>query len=206
MRQTPLDPASPHGEWPYPDHQVLPPQTALYQPEPAAARSGPRKAKKRWPLVLAASAVSLFVGVGLGSTSPRPSETASAVPAPVTETVQAPASTVTETVTRTVTETATVTAEAPAPAAAEPVAASGGPLRSFSDGTYEVGTGDGQVAPGKYRSPGDGGMCYWARLKHNDGAFGDIIANNLGQGQMILNVKASDGYVEIRHCTFTKAA
>ena len=109
----------------------------------------------------------------------------------------------------------TVTVMQPAPAAppvenaipaaeAPAQAGSGGPLTTFSDGTYEVGTGDGQVAPGKYKSAG-GGMCYWARLKHNDGAVGDIVANNVGQGQMILNVAKSDGYVEIRGCTFTKS-
>ena len=48
-------------------------------------------------------------------------------------------------------------------------------------------------------------MCYSARLKHNDGALGDIIDNDLSEGQMILNVAKSDGYVEIRGCTFTKA-
>ena len=81
-----------------------------------------------------------------------------------------------------------------------------GPLTRFSDGTYEVGTGDGQIAPGKYTSPGSGGTCYWARLKNNDGALGDIVDNNLGEGQMILNVRKGDGYVEIRGCEFTKAA
>lgn len=105
----------------------------------------------------------------------------------------------------------TVTVFAPAPAVenavpaveAPALASPSGPLSSFDDGTYEVGTGEGQVAPGKYRSPG-GGMCYWARLKNNDGALGDIIDNNVGQGQMILNVAKSDGYVEVRGCTFTK--
>jgi hypothetical protein len=88
--------------------------------------------------------------------------------------------------------------------AAEPVeAAPSGPLTSFSDGTYEVGTGDGQVAPGKYKSPG-ASTCYWARLKSNDGSLGDILDNNVGEGQMLLNVKDSDGYVEIRGCEFTK--
>lgn len=84
-------------------------------------------------------------------------------------------------------------------------AAPSGPLTSFSDGTYEVGTGDGQVAPGKYRSPG-GSTCYWARLKDGDGDLGDIIANNLGEGQALLTVKATDGLVEVRGCTLTKAA
>jgi PASTA domain/Protein of unknown function (DUF732) len=53
------------------------------------------------------------------------------------------------------------------------------PLTEVTPGTYEVGTGDGQVAPGKYKSSGpDGGVvCYYARLKSNDGSNGDIIAN-----------------------------
>lgn len=84
-------------------------------------------------------------------------------------------------------------------------AAASGPLTSFDDGTYEVGTGNGQVAPGKYRSAGSS-MCYYARLKNNDGELGDIIDNNLGSGQKLLNVKKTDGYVEVRGCTFTKAA
>ena len=82
------------------------------------------------------------------------------------------------------------------------------PLTTVSPGTYEVGTGDGQVAPGKYKStgPDSGGACYYARLKNNDGGTGDIIANNLSQGPSIMNVKASDGYVQVAGCTFTKAS
>ena len=40
----------------------------------------------------------------------------------------------------------------------------------------------------------------------NDGELGDTIRNNVSKGQSILNVKASDGYVEVRGCEFTKAA
>jgi hypothetical protein len=32
-------------------------------------------------------------------------------------------------------------------------------MTTFSEGTYEVGTGDGQIAPGKCKSAGVG-MCY----------------------------------------------
>lgn len=81
-----------------------------------------------------------------------------------------------------------------------------GPLSTVGPGTYEVGTGAGQIPPGKYQSPGPtSGNCYYARLKHNDGAVGDIIGNDLTQGPSIMNVKASDGYVEVRGCTFTKS-
>ena len=94
-------------------------------------------------------------------------------------------------------------APAPAPAAAP---ASGGPLTEVSEGTYEVGTGDGQVAPGKYKSPGpsgSGGSCYWARLRSDDTT--DIIANDLKEGPTVMTVKAADKDVEVRGCTFTKS-
>lgn len=148
------------------------------------------KRPRRWPWLVGIGAA-LLVGVGLGSAGGGSSSDPSAAGV-VTRTVAAPASTV----------TVTVTTDAPAPAAAS---AAGGALTSFSDGTYEVGTAAGQIPPGKYKTPGGGGTCYWSRLKHNDGALGDIIANNIGEGQMILNVAKSDGYVEIRGCTFTKA-
>lgn len=85
---------------------------------------------------------------------------------------------------------------------------SAAPSGSFGPGTYEVGTGGDQILPGKYKSTGPAslsGICYSARLKHNDGAVDDIIDNDASQGPSILNVKASDGYVEISGCTFTKA-
>jgi beta-lactam-binding protein with PASTA domain len=93
------------------------------------------------------------------------------------------------------------------PAAAAP--AKPQQLTEVSPGTYQVGTGDGQVAPGKYKSTGPDGSnfagCYYARLKNNDGGLGDIIANNISQGPSIMNVKASDGYVEVNGCTFAKS-
>lgn len=106
---------------------------------------------------------------------------------------------------------AKVAPAAPAPVAAAPVApppapaAPSGPVSSVPEGTYEVGTGEGQVAPGKYRSSGppSGGMCYYARLSSDQTS--DIIANDVKEGPMLMTVRASDKYVEIRGCTFTKA-
>ena len=74
-----------------------------------------------------------------------------------------------------------------------------GPIAVFTDGMYEVGTGNGQVAPGKYRATGH---CYWARL--GPGGEDDIIDNHYGDGQTFLVVKPSDRYVFVEHCYFTK--
>jgi hypothetical protein len=75
-------------------------------------------------------------------------------------------------------------------------------------GTYEVGTGNGQIAPGKYFSPAPSGglTCYYARLRNNDGEAGDIIAQELSHGQITMTVRASDGYVKVSGCTFLAAS
>jgi hypothetical protein len=71
-------------------------------------------------------------------------------------------------------------------------------------GTYEVGTGNGQIAPGKYfaLAPTSRSTCYYARLRNNDGEAGDIIAEELSHDQIIMTVRASDGYVTVSGCTF----
>ena len=83
-----------------------------------------------------------------------------------------------------------------------------GPLATVRPGTYEVGTGNGQIAPGKYFSPGPSGgsTCYYARLRSVDGEVDDIIADDLSHGQIIMTVRASDGYVEVSGCTFIAAS
>jgi len=75
-------------------------------------------------------------------------------------------------------------------------------------GTYEVGTGPGQLAPGRYFSPGppSGSPCYYARRRNKDSEPGEIIADELSQGQVTMTVRASDGYVEISGCTFIAAS
>jgi len=83
-----------------------------------------------------------------------------------------------------------------------------GPLTTVPTGTYEVGTGAGQVAPGRYRSSEPDGTnlvgCYFARLRKNDGSIGDIIDNDISEGQSLMNVAPSDGYVEVDGCIFEK--
>lgn len=75
-----------------------------------------------------------------------------------------------------------------------------GPLTTFSDGTWEVGT---DIAPGKYKTPGTS-TCYWARLRTTDNS--DIIDNNLGAGPQVVTVKAGEFFQSQRCGTWTKAA
>lgn len=157
-----------------------------YAGAPAAPSARPPapapKARHRWPWVVGI-VVAFLVGIGVGGAGDR------STPAAATSTPQlAPAAPAQA--------AAPVEQEAPAPS---------GPLTTVGPGTYEVGTGDGQVAPGKYRSPGpDGAACYYARLKNNDGVLNDIIDNEISQGQTLLTVKDSDGYLEVQGCTFEK--
>lgn len=93
-----------------------------------------------------------------------------------------------------------------APAPVAPVVPSG-PLTSVPSGTYEVGTGVGQVPPGSYVAPAGSSTCYYARLKNTDGGFDSIIDNKgeYGGGQVLLNVKSSDKALEVSgDCVFAK--
>ena len=83
-----------------------------------------------------------------------------------------------------------------------------GPVMTVGPGTYAVGTGNGQVAPGKYFSPApsSGSTCYYARLRNNNGEPDDIIAEELSHRQIIMTVRASDGYVKVSGCTFIAAS
>lgn len=69
-----------------------------------------------------------------------------------------------------------------------------GPLTSFGDGTYPVGTGAGDVAPGFYRSTGttEGMPCYWARSKDSTGNVDAIIADGYPSGPTTVTIKTSD--------------
>ena len=84
----------------------------------------------------------------------------------------------------------------------------GGPLTTVGPGTYAVGTGSGQIAPGKYFAPAptSGPPCYYARLRNNDGEAADIVAEEMSHNQIIMTVRASDGYVKVSGCTFIAAS
>src|SRR5664280_1652948 len=64
------------------------------------------------------------------------------------------------------------------------------------DGTYTVGT---DIKPGTYKSSG-GDTCYWARLSSTDGSLGSIIANDVGNGQSVVTIQASDKAFETNRC------
>lgn len=91
-----------------------------------------------------------------------------------------------------VTKIATVTVTADAPAASgdsgDGGSAAAGSGSSFSDGTELVGT---DVQPGTYRAPG-GSDCYWERLKGASGSNDDIIANDLGPVNPVVEISSSD--------------
>jgi hypothetical protein len=185
-----------------------PPQPS--HPQPAQEQpSGPmplerlllsKRPSARWP-VIGAAAGGLIVGLTVGAmaTTATTSSRPAAAP-PVTRTV---------TVTAAPSVSLPATTSAPAPVSTEVAEQTQGPLRSLGPGTYEVGTGPGQAAPGKYKSTGPDGDnivgCYYSRMRNNDGSIGDIINNNISQGPSVFTIKPSDGYVEINGCTFTRA-
>jgi len=55
-------------------------------------------------------------------------------------------------------------------------------------------------------APSGGSTCYYARLHNNDGGAGEIIAEELSHNQIIMTVRASDGYVTVSGCTFIAAS
>ncbi|MGB9279037.1 MAG: hypothetical protein WCB57_02950 [Pseudonocardiaceae bacterium] len=70
-----------------------------------------------------------------------------------------------------------------------------GPLTSFGDGTYQVGTAAGNVPAGSYRTAGptEGMPCYWARTKDSTGKTDAIIADGYPTGPTTIMIQNSDG-------------
>jgi hypothetical protein len=155
--------------------------------------------------IIGAAVGGLVLGIGIGASAASTTTSAPVAAPPLTQTV-------TVTATPTVFPSATVSlpsATFAPPAPTEVVTPTPVPLQTLTPGTYEVGTGVGQAAPGKYKSNGPDSSnfagCYYARLKNNDGGLSDIINNNISQGPSVFTIKPSDGYVEISGCTFTKS-
>ncbi len=173
--------------------------------QPQHEQAAPGKAAKqrrRWPWALG-TIVAFGVGIGVGSAGQTPQNaTLAAQPAPAAKTVTvsapAPAPEVRTVTAPPVTQTVTVTDQQQAP---PPPQAAAGPLTSFGDGTYKVGT---DIAAGSYKTSGardPGGECYWARLKDDSGS--NIIANDLTAGSTRFTTKTGE-YVQISGCDFAK--
>jgi len=68
---------------------------------------------------------------------------------------------------------------------------------TFSDGTYVVGS---ELSPGTYRTLGGFGTCYWERLSGFGGTFGEIIANRLADGPLIVTISPTDAGLSTTDC------
>lgn len=79
-----------------------------------------------------------------------------------------------------------------------------GPVTSISEGTFEVGTGAGQVPPGVYHTTGPARsgvpLCYWERDKDTSGDIDSIIANDPGNGPTTVTIASTDGAFKTRGC------
>ena len=85
----------------------------------------------------------------------------------------------------------------PVTVTAQPAAAAS----SFGEGTELVGS---DVQPGTYRAPG-GSECYWERLKGASGNTDDILANDLGPTNPVVQIASGDYAFTSTSCgTWTK--
>lgn len=98
------------------------------------------------------------------------------------------------------TSTAQVTA-APVPKVAAPKpmmrqpAPPPGPLTTFGDGIYRVGTAAGDITAGLYHSAGptESMPCYWARTHDPTGKIDTIITDSYPPGPTTVTITSSDG-------------
>lgn len=77
-----------------------------------------------------------------------------------------------------------------------------GPLKSFRDGFFLVGT---DVVAGTYRTDGKSHAtfdqpCYWARMKDDSGSMDAIIANDLNEGPGRVTVHVGEYFKTSGEC------
>lgn len=105
----------------------------------------PARKRRKWPWVVGAI-VLLFVIIGIASGGKDSTSSTTSAAAPAATAAATPGAKA----------AAPVTTEAPAAPAAE------GPVKTFGNGTFRVGT---DIVPGRYRSPGPedsiAPICYW---------------------------------------------
>lgn len=76
------------------------------------------------------------------------------------------------------------------------------PATQFDDGTYQVGT---HIEPGRYSNSG-GGSCYFERVSGFSQTLGDIISNDFGSTNAVVEIQANDTGFTTKGCgTWTKA-
>lgn len=95
--------------------------------------------------------------------------------------------TVTSTVPQIQVSTQTVTYTPPPPP---------GPARQLDgEGIFVVGT---DIVPGRWRTRGGAGSCYWARL--GDLTGDEILDNSNSDGPQVVDILPSDTAFQLRHC------
>ena len=94
---------------------------------------------------------------------------------------------------------APVTSTAPAPS----TTVASGPVSTFSDGMWQVGSG---IAPGTYQAPG-GKNCYWELLPAFGANTTGLIEGNKVSGQVIVTILSTDEEFSTQGCgTWTKTS
>lgn len=97
-------------------------------------------------------------------------------------------------------------------ATAEAPVVPSGPLTMFGNSSttgssmFEIGTGLGQVPPGRYFTEG-GAYCYYELTRTGTGNFGDIVTNEpVGEGQGFVQIpEKGAGFIKVNGaCSFTK--
>lgn len=105
-----------------------------------------------------------------------------------TTTVAGKTTTVTATVPQVQVSTQTVTYTPPPPP---------GPAAEIpgGEGIFVVGS---DIVPGRWRTAGGAGSCYWARL--GDLTGDDILDNSNSDGPQVIDILPSDTALQLRHC------
>jgi hypothetical protein len=177
------------------DPGITLPQQRQHLPVPPAAAPPPARPRRRWTWAVGGVALGLVIGLAANGGTAAPATRSAAMPptaaAPQTVYVTVPAAAPAT--------TAPAAAETPAPTAPA------GPLTSFSDGTYEVGT---DVAPGKYKTPGPASSdildsCYM-EVGDGSGRIGAIDQNDNLTGPGVVTLKAGKVFKVRGDCTWTK--
>ncbi|MBP2474531.1 hypothetical protein JOF53_003403 [Crossiella equi] len=75
------------------------------------------------------------------------------------------------------------------PPTTEPPPPPPGPASEFGNGVHHVGE---DIKPGRYKTAGSSGGCYWARLRNDSGESSAIIANNNIDGPGSVTVKKNE--------------
>lgn len=196
MTTTPSQPVVPdQPHWGTVPTAAIPVQRtgAPMPPAPPAAKAP--KPRRRWPWAVGGLVLGVVIGASVhgGSAAPAPAPVA----APASAAAASP-----QTVYVTVPAAPPATPEAVVPAAPP---APAGPLTTFSDGTYEVGT---DIAAGKYKTPGPGSTdimdsCYM-EVSDGSGSLSGISQNDNLTGPGVVTLKKGKTFKVTGDCTWTK--